>query len=114
MRGKAFCGHCDKAFIPSYSKKKQIAYYYYSCSNHDESSEVCNNCPIRKLPAELIEDFAKAQFEKILKSKDVLKLLSEKNRISTKNHFGYLLSRTFGRMLPKQNLQEWFICLLIK
>jgi hypothetical protein len=37
-----------------------------------------SNCPIRKLPAELIEDFAKAQFEKILKSKDILKLLSEK------------------------------------
>ena len=77
MRGKAFCGYCDKAFIPSYSKKKQIA-YYYSCSNHDESSEVCNNCPIRKLSAELIEDFAKVKFEKILKSKDILKLLSEK------------------------------------
>ena len=87
MRGKAFCGHCDKAFIPSYSKKKQIAYYYYSCSNHDESSEVCNNCPIRKLPAELIEDFAKSQSS----SPKIFLNSYRKNRISTKNHFRYLL-----------------------
>ena len=114
MRGKAFCGHCDKAFIPSYSKKKQIAYYYYSCSNHDESSEVCNNCPIRKLPAELIEDFAKAQFEKILKSKDILKLLSEKTGYPPRIILDIFYLELLGRMLPKQNLQEWFICLLIK
>ena len=77
LRCIAYCGHCNTPMVVTYTRKKSIRYYYYSCSHNNESTDD-DTCPVKKIPSELLEDFAKSQLSKIFKSKEVLKSLTEK------------------------------------
>lgn len=58
LKGLVFCGCCDRAMIPDFGGKRDSSgrpYRYYTCgAAHKERQDA--NCPIRHLPAALLEN----------------------------------------------------------
>ena len=75
LRGIIKCGHCGCPMMPSYAKKKGVTYYYYLCENHEKSTGL-SECPVKKVPAGMVEQLVQEQLDKVFHSHDVLVELS--------------------------------------
>jgi len=77
LRGIIRCGHCDCPMMPSYAKKKGVTYYYYLCEKHEKSTGN-SPCPVKKVPAGIIEKLVKEQLGKVFGASEVLETLAGK------------------------------------
>jgi len=77
LRGIIRCGHCDCPMMPSYAKKKGVTYYYYLCEKHEKSTGI-SPCPVKKVPAGIVEKLVKEQMGKIFGTSEVLEALADK------------------------------------
>ena len=69
------CGHCGGPMTPYTKKKGGVAYTYYRCSR-DQRRPV-SICPIRQISAQTVEDGVFAQVSGVLRSPEVLPVLSD-------------------------------------
>ena len=79
LRGIIKCGHCGCPMMPSYSKKKGVTYYYYLCEKHEKGT---SECPVKKVPAGMVEQLVQEQLNKVFHSHDVLSELSKRTQMS--------------------------------
>jgi len=70
LRGIIRCGHCGKAMIPSYTRRRNKIYRYYICGGAAKSGY--DTCPIRCIPAGAIEDAVLTQLRLILGSPEIV------------------------------------------
>ena len=64
--------------MPSYSKKKGVTYYYL-CEKHEKGT---SECPVKKVPAGMVEQLIQEQLNKVFHSHDVLSELSKRTQMS--------------------------------
>ena len=80
LRGIIKCGHCGCPMMPSYAKKKGVTYYYYLCENHEKSTGL-SECPVKKVPAGMVEQLVQEQLDKVFHSHDVLVELAARTQL---------------------------------
>lgn len=80
LRGIIRCGHCGCPMMPSYAKKKGVTYYYYLCEKHEKSTGL-SDCPIKKVPAGMVESLVQEQLGRVFHSHDILTELAEKTEL---------------------------------
>lgn len=80
LRGIIKCGHCGCPMMPSYAKKKGVTYYYYLCENHEKSTGL-SECPVKKVPAGMVEQLVQEQLDKVFQSHDVLVELAARTQL---------------------------------
>ena len=80
LRGIIKCGHCGCPMMPSYAKKKCVTYYYYLCENHEKSTGL-SECPVKKVPAGMVEQLVQEQLDKVFHSHDVLVELAARTQL---------------------------------
>ena len=66
--------------MPSYAKKKGVTYYYYLCEKHEKTVGL-SDCPVKKVPAGMVEHLVQEQLDKVFHSHDVLSELSERTQL---------------------------------
>ena len=80
LRGIIKCGHCGCPMMPSYAKKKGVTYYYYLCEKHEKSTGL-SECPVKKVPAGMVEQLVQEQLDKVFHSHDVLVELAARTQL---------------------------------
>lgn len=71
LRGIIRCGHCDKAMVGTYTKKKnKVVYRYYTCA--DAIKNGFASCSVKSVPAGEIEKAVVGQLRALLQSPEVI------------------------------------------
>lgn len=71
LRGIIRCGHCDKAMVGTYTKKRGgKVYRYYTCGGAMRNGHA--SCPVRSVPAGEIEGAVMGQLRVLLRSPEVI------------------------------------------
>ena len=81
LRGIIRCGHCGCSMMPTYGKKKGVSYYYYVCEKHHTTVGL-SDCPVKKVPAGMVETVVQEQLDRVFRSPDILQMLVEKTGLS--------------------------------
>ena len=80
LRGIIKCGHCGCPMMPSYGKKKGVTYYYYLCEKHVKSVSE-SECPVKKVPAGMVEQLVQEQLDRVFHSREVITELAERTQL---------------------------------
>jgi len=101
LRGIIRCGHCGCPMMPSYGKKKGVLYHYYICEKHEKSVGP-SDCPVKKVPAGMVENLVQEQMDKVFHSPDVLTELVGKTGMSREKISGIFVERFWQEAKPAE------------
>ena len=101
LRGIIRCGHCGCPMMPSYGKKKGVLYHYYICEKHEKSVGP-SDCPVKKVPAGMVESLVQEQMDKVFHSPDVLAELVGRTGISRDEISGMFGERFWQEAKPSE------------
>ena len=73
--------NCGCSMMPTYGKKKGVSYYYYVCEKHHTTVGL-SDCPVKKVPAGMVETVVQEQLDRVFRSPDILQMLVEKTGLS--------------------------------
>lgn len=75
LKGKVFCGHCDKPMIAdSGTNRKGVTYRYYSCADHKKNKDLCVK---QSEPAIVLDDFVVDQTLHFLNDEEVMESIQK-------------------------------------
>ena len=101
LRGIIRCGHCGCPMMHSYGRKKGVLYHYYICEKHEKSVGP-SDCPVKKVPAGMVESLVQEQMDKVFHSPDVLTELVGKTGMSREEISGMFGEKFWQETKPAE------------
>ncbi len=84
LKGIICCGSCGGAMSPTHTRKKNKHYHYYVANSYRK--QMCDDCPVNRIPAGEIEAIIVSQMKAIFTSPQMLVEIWRKIRAGNENY----------------------------
>jgi site-specific DNA recombinase len=84
LKGIIYCGSCGGAMSPTHTRKKNKHYHYYVANSYRK--QMCNDCPVNRIPAGEIEAIIVSQMKAIFASPQMMVEIWRKIRAGNESY----------------------------
>lgn len=84
LKGIIYCGSCGGAMSPTHTRKKNKHYHYYVANSYRK--QMCDDCPVNRIPAGEIEAIIVSQMKAIFTSPQMLVEIWRKIRAGNESY----------------------------